>query len=312
MVNSPSFNPNNPNSRSSHRIRNRAATDAFEPGSAVKPLALLSALEFGVAELDTVVDTSPGWMRVGGSIVQDTRNYGELDLTGIIQHSSNMGTSKLALQVPKEHLLDTFYSMGLVGNTGTQLLGESEGLFNEARRWSEFELATLSFGYGLSVTSLQLARMYNTLGNGGISMPLSIVKTEAPIDSDRVISERNAKVMVEMMESVTLEGGTAIKAAVPGYRVAGKTGTSKKAIAGGYGEEYVNIFAGVAPVTDPQIAVVVLINEPGGDLYYAGDTAAPVFSKVMASSLQMLNIAPDARGVSSLARRNAVNGGIGQ
>jgi cell division protein FtsI (penicillin-binding protein 3) len=312
MVNSPSFNPNNSSSRSSHRIRNRAATDAFEPGSAVKPLALLSALEFGVADLDSVVDTSPGWMRVGGSMVQDGRNYGELDLTGIIQHSSNVGTSKLALQIPKEHLLDTFYSMGLVGNTGTQLLGESEGLFNEARRWSEFELATLSFGYGLSVTSLQLARMYNILGNGGIKMPLSIVKDDVPLDGDRVISEHHAQAIVQMMESVTQEGGTALKAAVPGYRVAGKTGTSKKAIPGGYGEEYVNIFAGVAPVTDPQIAVVVLINEPAGDLYYAGDTAAPLFSKVMASSLQMLNVAPDARGVSSLARAGKASGGAGR
>ncbi|TDF39344.1 peptidoglycan glycosyltransferase FtsI [Alteromonadaceae bacterium M269] len=312
MVNSPSFNPNNRSNVSSHRIRNRAATDAFEPGSSVKPLAVLSALEFGVAELDTVIDTAPGRMRIGGSFVSDPRNYGELDLTGIIQKSSNMGTSKLALQVPKEHLLDTYYAMGLIGDTGTQLLGESEGIFNEARRWSKFELATLSFGYGLSVTSLQLARMYSTLGNGGVKLPLSIVKRAEPAEGERVISQQYAKAIINMMESVTQEGGTATKAAVAGYRVAGKTGTSQKAVPGGYGEEYVNIFAGVAPASDPQIAVVVLINEPGGDLYHSGDTAAPVFSKVMAGALQMLNVAPDARGVSSLAKTSNSVGGAGR
>ena len=292
MVNNPSYNPNNRSGVSGHRIRNRAITDAFEPGSSIKPIAVLSALEFGSVEMDSVIDTSPGWMRVGGSMVRDSRNYGELDLTGIIRKSSNMGTSKLALSVPKQFLIDQYYNMGLMSDTGSNLIGESSGIFHDRSRWSEFELSTLSFGYGLSVTTAQLARMYSVLGSGGIKRPLSMIKSEQKAPEERVLSEDIAHEVLTMMESVVNEGGSGTKARVPGYRVAGKTGTSRKAVAGGYGEEYVSIFAGVAPVSDPQLAVVVLINEPRGDLYYAGDTAAPVFSKIMSNSLQMLNVPP--------------------
>ncbi|GAA0855526.1 penicillin-binding transpeptidase domain-containing protein [Aliiglaciecola litoralis] len=301
MVNSPSYNPNNRRGVSAHRIRNRAITDTFEPGSSVKPLAVLSALEFGSAEPSTVLDTSPGWRRLGGSIVRDSKNYGKLDLQGIIQKSSNIGTSKLALSVPKEYLLDMYYNMGLMSDTGTNLIGEREGLFNEQRRWSDFELSTLSFGYGLSVTTMQLARMYTILGNGGIKQPLSIVMSDEQKVTERVLSEENARRVLNMMESVVEQGGSGRKASVAGYRVAGKTGTSRKAVKGGYGEQYVNIFAGVAPVSNPQITVVVLINEPKGDLYYGGDTAAPVFSAIMSSALQLLNVPPDAKDVSSIA-----------
>lgn len=305
LVNSPSYNPNNRAGVSAHRIRNRAVTDAYEPGSSVKPLAVLSALEFGSAEVDTLIDTSPGWMHLGGNIVRDPRNYGEIDLTEIIRKSSNMGTSKLALSVPKEFLLDMYYHVGLMSDSGANLLGESSGIFNERNRWSDFELSTLSFGYGISVTALQLAKMYSILGDGGIKRPLSIVKPDEPVESERVISEHATQQVLHMMESVLQEGGSAQKASVPGYRVAGKTGTSRKANANGYGEEYVNIFAGVAPVSDPQLAVVILINEPKGELYYAGHTAAPVFAKVMAASLQMLNVPPDDKAVSSLAVSSA-------
>lgn len=301
LVNSPSFNPNNRSGVSAHRIRNRAVTDAYEPGSSVKPLAVLSALEFGSANVDSLIDTSPGWMHLGGNIVKDPRNYGEIDLTEIIRKSSNMGTSKLALSVPKEFLLDMYYHVGLMSDSGANLLGESHGIFNERNRWSDFELSTLSFGYGISVTALQLAKMYSILGDGGIKRPLSIIKPDAPVESERVISEQATQQVLHMMESVLQKGGSAPKASVPGYRVAGKTGTSRKANANGYGEEYVNIFAGVAPVSDPQLAVVILINEPKGELYYAGYTAAPVFAKVMAASLQMLNVPPDNKTVSSLA-----------
>jgi cell division protein FtsI (penicillin-binding protein 3) len=301
MVNNPSYNPNNRSGVSGHRIRNRAITDAFEPGSSIKPLAVLSALEFGSVEMNTVIDTSPGWMRVGGSMVRDSHNYGKLDLTGIIRKSSNMGTSKLALSVPKQFLIDQYYNMGLMSDTGSNLIGESSGIFHERSRWSEFELSTLSFGYGLSVTTAQIARMYSILGSGGIKRPLSMIKSDQKVPEERVLSENIAKEVLTMMESVVNEGGSGTKASVPGYRVAGKTGTSRKAVAGGYGEEYVSIFAGVAPVSDPQLAVVVLINEPRGDVYYAGDTAAPVFSKIMSNSLQLLNVPPDDKTVSSLA-----------
>jgi cell division protein FtsI (penicillin-binding protein 3) len=301
LVNSPSFNPNNRSGVSAHRIRNRAVTDAYEPGSSIKPLAVLSALEFGSAKVDTLIDTSPGWMHLGGNIVRDSRNYGEIDLTEIIRKSSNMGTSKLALSVPKDFLLDMYYNVGLMSDSGANLLGESNGIFNERNRWSDFELSTLSFGYGISVTALQLARMYSILGDGGIRRPLSIIKPDTPVESERVISAQATKQILQMMESVTEQNGSAEQAHVPGYRVAGKTGTSRKAVANGYGEEYVNIFAGVAPVSNPQLAVVILINEPKGELYYAGQTAAPVFSKIMAASLQMLNVPPDDKTVSSLA-----------
>jgi len=300
LVNSPSYNPNNRQGVSPHRIRNRAVTDAYEPGSSVKPLAMISALEFGSVNLNAMIDTSPGWMHLGGKIVRDGHNLGKISLTDIIRHSSNMGTSKLALSVPKEYLLDMYYNVGLMSGSGANLLGETNGIFNERPRWSDFDIATLSFGYGISVTALQLARMYSIIGDGGMKRPLSIVKSDQPVESERVISEQVSRQVLHMLESVLQEGGTARKATVPGYRVAGKTGTTRKAIANGYGEEYVNIFAGVAPVSDPQLAVVILINEPKGDMYYAGDTAAPVFAKVMAGSLQMLNVAPDDKTVSSL------------
>lgn len=295
IANTPSYNPNNRKTVSNHRLRNRAITDAFEPGSSLKPLAVLAALEYGTAQTDTIIDTSPGWMRLGGSRVEDPRNYGKLSLQEIIKKSSNMGTSKLALSVDKNFLMDIYYNMGLMSDTGTNMVGESNGIFHERSRWSEHELSSLSFGYNISVTTIQLARMYATIANGGVKMPLSIIKSDEPALElpERVISPVNAQAIIEMMESVTQEGGSGIKARVPGYRVAGKTGTSRKAVAGGYGEEYVNIFAGIAPVSDPQIAVVVLINEPGGDLYHSGDTAAPTFSAIMSGTLQMLNVPPD-------------------
>ena len=303
MVNAPSFNPNDRGDVSAHRMRNRVITDSFEPGSALKPLAVLTALEFGEVKVGDVIDTNPGWMRLGGSLVKDFRNYGKLTLEEIIQHSSNMGTSKLALSVPKPFMLDTYYNMGLMSDTGSNMPGESSGIFHERSRWSEFELATLSFGYGISVTTAQLARMYATVANGGIKRPLNIIKEPKPKawqgGEERVVSKANASAVMHMMESVTQKGGTATKAAIPGYRVAGKTGTSRKAVAGGYGEEYVNIFAGIAPVSDPRLVTVVLINEPGGDLYHAGDTAAPVFSSIMGGALQLMNIAPDDKQVTS-------------
>lgn len=295
LANTPSYNPNNRETVKSHRVRNRAVTDAFEPGSSVKPLAVLAALEFGSVQRDSMIDTSPGWMRMGGSRIEDPRNLGEISLSEVIQRSSNMGTSKLALSVRREFLMDMYYNMGLMSDTGSNMIGESGGIFHERQRWSNFEISTLSFGYGISVTTAQLARMYATIANGGIKRPLTIIKgMEAFELPERVLSEENAYAVLEMMETVTQDGGSGVKAAVPGFRVAGKTGTSRKAVAGGYGEEYVNIFAGIAPVSNPQIAVVVLINEPGGDKYYAGDTAAPTFSAIVSGTLQMLNIAPDA------------------
>jgi cell division protein FtsI (penicillin-binding protein 3) len=292
LVNSPSYNPNNRQGVAQHRFRNRAITDIYEPGSTMKPLAVLTALEFGTANAETILDTSPGWMRLGGRRVSDPINRGELTLSEVLEKSSNMGTAKLALSVPKAFLLDKFFEMGFADDTGTGLMGESSGMLSDRQRWSKFELATLSFGYGLAVTPLQLARFYSAVANGGVKLPLSILKTTNPAEGERILSEQSSADVLAMLEHVVDVG--APKAQVAGYRVAGKTGTSRKAVAGGYGDDYVGLFAGVAPVSNPQVAVVVVINEPGGDLYHGGEVAAPVFSRIMAGTLQYLNVVPDA------------------
>jgi cell division protein FtsI (penicillin-binding protein 3) len=293
LVNSPSYNPNNRRGVSSHRFRNRAVTDVFEPGSILKPVAVISALEFGSFDVDEMINTSPGYMRVGGRRVQDSRNYGKLDMRGILQHSSNVGITKLALSMPKEHLLETFYNLGFGSDTGLGLVGESSGVFGDRIRWSKFELATLSFGYSLSVTTVQLARMYATLGNSGRSLPLTILKQDEVIEGEQVISSSTAGKLLEMMESVLKEGGTGLKAAVPGYRIAGKTGTARIASNGSYGSDYVGSFGGIGPASDPKLAVVVLINDPAGDYFYGNDVAGPAFATIMGNSLQLLNIPPD-------------------
>ena len=292
LANSPSYNPNNRTNTAIHRFRNRAITDIYEPGSTMKPLTALTALEFGSAEMDTVIDTSPGWMRLGGRRVNDPINRGKLSIEDILVTSSNMGTTKLALSVPKNFLLDKFFDAGFADSTGTDLVGESSGMMHDRQRWSQFELATLSWGYGLAITPMQLARFYATLANGGVKRELSIVKADKPSEGERVFSEQNSQAVINMLETVVDDHVQ--KAKVDGYRVGGKTGTSFKAVAGGYGNDYVGLFAGVAPISKPEVVVVVVINEPGGDLYHGGEVAAPVFSRVMKGALQVLNVAPDA------------------
>ncbi|GGA96533.1 penicillin-binding transpeptidase domain-containing protein [Agarivorans gilvus] len=308
MANSPSFNPNDRKQFQSYRYRNRAITDSYEPGSTVKPLSVIAALERDQIAVNSTIDTNPGWMQIGGRRVRDSRNYGEISLTKVIQKSSNVATSQLALKVGVEGMLDTFYNVGFGNDAGLGLVGESGGQMPQRRRWSDFELATLSFGYGLMVTPLQLAQAYATMGSGGIYRPVSVIKLEKPAAGERVFEEAKARAVLEMMESVIQDGGTGKKAAVPGYRVAGKTGTSRKAVRGGYGDDYVAIFAGVAPVSKPKLAIVVFVNEPKTDHYYGGDVAAPVFSKVMQGGLQYLNVAPDEQGSQVVQLQGAEHG----
>lgn len=293
MVNSPSFNPNNRSKYDSYRLKNRAITDSFEPGSTIKPLVVASGLDNGIIAADSIIDTNPGRMRLGGRLVQDTRNRGEINLADILRYSSNMGVSKIALALGHERLLDTYYQFGFGNQSGLILNGESKGYMPVRRRWSEFENATLSFGYGMQATTLQLAHAYATLGSGGLYRPLTIMKQATLPLSERVLSKDHAKELLEMMETVVEKGGTGDKARIDGYRVAGKTGTSRKAIAGGYGDDYIALFAGVAPVSNPRFALVVVIDSPSGDRYYGGVIAAPVFAEVMERTLQMLNVAPD-------------------
>ncbi|MCM2678773.1 penicillin-binding transpeptidase domain-containing protein [Echinimonas agarilytica] len=294
LANTPSFNPNNRADRKPHRMRNRAITDTFEPGSSVKPMVVLGALANDVVTATDTVNTSPGWMRIGGRAVRDSKNYGEMTVRQILQKSSNIGVTKLALATEPNDLIDTFYKLGFGSSTETLLPGESNGFLSIRRKWSDFELATLSFGYGMTITPIQLARAYAVLGSGGIKYPLSLIKRDSVPEGERVIDGRYVEQVVHMLESVTEKGGTGLKARVPGYRVAGKTGTARKAIAGGYGEDYVADFAGIAPISQPRLAIAVVINEPGGDQYYGGDVAAPVFSAVMAGALHYLNVPPDA------------------
>ncbi len=302
LVNSPSYNPNNRSGVAIHRFRNRAITDIYEPGSTMKPLTVLTALEFGSVEKNSIVDTYPGWMRLGGSRVADPRYLGKITLSELLVHSSNMGTTKLALSVPKDYLIDKFFDAGFSEDTGTGLVGESSGMMHDRSRWSKFELATLSWGHGVAITPIQLARFYSTLGNGGIKKPLTILKQQASKqntdNNERIFSAEHSQNVVEMLEHVVNEQYTVAK--IDGYRVGGKSGTAIKAFAGGYGNDYVGLFAGVAPVSNPEIAVVVVIDDPGGDLYHGGEVAAPVFSRIMKGALRLLNVPPDANAKMTL------------
>jgi len=293
MANYPSFNPNDRAQYKPYKLRNRAITDTFEPGSTVKPLVVSSALIYKKTDVDEVIDTSPGWMHIGGRRVRDGHNLGKISLATILKKSSNIGVSKLALRLKPEQLQQTFADFGIGNDTGISLIGENVGRMPIRYHWSDFELATMSFGYGITTTTLQLAKAYGILASGGVEYPISILKRDKPAIGDQVIPRHVANEVVAMMEGVTKEGGTAPKARVEGYRVAGKTGTSRKAEAGGYGDDYVAVFAGLAPVSKPRFAIAVMINEPQGDRYYAGDVAAPVFSAVMKSTLLLSHVVPD-------------------
>ncbi len=304
MVNAPSYNPNNRSDLQTYKMRNRAITDVFEPGSTIKPLVVLAALENGIADENTIIDTGNGIMSIGGARVRDVTKVGKADLHTVLKKSSNIGVSKLSLAMPVEALLGLYGSFGIGDFSGVNLVGESLGLYPNRTRWSDFERATLSFGYGLSITTVQLARAYSVLGAQGINRPLSIIKTGDLVSGKQVASRENSRRVLDMLETATEEGGSARRAAVEGYRVGAKTGTAKVAVVGGYGDEYIGYTAGVAPISDPRIALVVVINEPQGDNYYGGQVAAPVFAEVMKSALQILNIAPDDRKTTTTFANN--------
>ena len=295
MASQPSFNPNRSDSRLPELTRNRSITDMFEPGSTVKPLTVISGLTSGKFNVGSKIDTSPGRMYLDYAWVRDTRNYGELDLDGIIKKSSNMGVSKIALELTDDEFMRTLYAVGFGVQTGLGIQGEASGRLSPRPNWSDFEKATWSYGYGFMVTPMQLAQAYSVLGAGGIKRTPTLLKRpeHEEIEGERVIQPEIASQVVKMMEQVTQKGGTGTRARVDGYRVAGKTGTSRKAIRGGYGDEYVTYFAGLVPATDPKFAIVVMVDEPAGDSYYGGTVSAPVFSKVADTALHLLNVAPD-------------------
>ncbi|WP_024872509.1 penicillin-binding transpeptidase domain-containing protein [Tolumonas lignilytica] len=292
MVNTPSYNPNNREQYESFRARNRAVTDTYEPGSTVKPIVAMSALEHGVINWKEILDTRP--FAVGGHIVTDSHHMASGGLYDILRYSSNIGMAHIAMRMQPQWITGKMEEFGLGQESGTGLMGESSGMIPMRSRWSNIELATLGFGYGLRVTPLQLAGAYAALANKGIRKPVSILKVAHAPQGQRIVSPEIAEQVIHALEGVVEEGGTGGKAAVPGYRVAGKTGTAKVATAGGYGKDYVGTFAGFAPVSNPRFAMVVIINEPHGASYYGGSVAGPTFAEVMSSALQLYNVPPDA------------------
>ena len=294
MVNQPSYNPNNRDQFKGGQTRNRAVTDLLEPGSAVKPFTVVAALESGQFRASTLVDTRPGQIRLGKAVIRDSRNYGQISLAKVIQKSSNVGASKIALALPDEILWKVHARLGFGNTTGSGFPGEAEGLLSHARYWRDIEKATLAYGYGMSVTPLQLARAYGVLASDGVLKPISFLRTDEVVEGESILTASTTRQVRQMLEAVVREGGTGTRAQIAGYKVAGKTGTVKKAEAGGYSEDrYIAVFAGIAPASRPRLAMVVTINEPRGDIYYGGEVAAPVFSKVMAGALRMMGVPPD-------------------
>ncbi len=295
MVNQPSYNPNNRRNLKSKNFRNRAVTDIFEPGSTIKPFTIAAALESGKYRPTSQIDTTPGLFRVGASIIRDHRNYGVLDLTRIIQKSSNVGASKIALSLPAERITGIHHKVGFGISSQSGFPGEVTGLVNVVSNKQMIERATLSYGYGISVTTLQLARAYAVIANKGKRLPVTFTRVDSNVNAQAVLSASTSQQIITMMESVVTKEGTGKLAGIPGYRVAGKTGTVKKITLGGYSDKkYLSIFAGVVPASNPRMVMVVTVDEPAGGIYYGGEVAAPVFSKVMAGALRILDIAPDA------------------
>lgn len=295
MVNQPSYNPNDRSQFYPERYRNRAITDIFEPGSSIKPLIVASALESGDFRPNSMLDTAPGFVVVGRKKIEDSKNLGRVSLTTILARSSNVGVTKVAMALEPDHLWTTMARFGLGSLTASGFPGESAGAVIPYNQWRPINQATLAYGYGISVTPLQLAQAYSALGNEGRLRPVSMVALDEPPKTSRAVSAETAEAVSHMLEEVVRPEGTGSKAAVTGYRVAGKTGTAWKFSSGGYSEdEYISIFAGLAPASDPRLAAVVVIDEPGGELYYGSDVAAPVFADVMSESLRLLAVPPDA------------------
>lgn len=309
MVNQPSFNPNNRQRKDQDGFRNRALTDLFEPGSTMKCFTAAAGLESGLWTPTTLLETSPGALRIGTKTIHDTHNYGTIDMTTMITKSSNIGATKVALSLEPDALPDMFRRVGFGTATGLGFPGEASGVLPARERWKPIEIATMSYGYGVSVTAAQLAQAYSVFGAHGVKRPLSILKTDGPIAGERVMDESTAKKVIAMMETVVSDRGTAKRAQVPGYRVAGKTGTVHKTAGGVYeASRYRSLFAGIAPVDNPRLAMIIMIDDPKGNDYYGGLVAAPVFSRIMAGMLRVKNVPPDLPAQKWVSNTPAGNG----
>jgi cell division protein FtsI (penicillin-binding protein 3) len=296
MVNQPSFNPNNRAQRDPGLYRNRAATDPFEPGSSFKPFVLAAALESGQVTPETIIDTAPGFLTVGGrTLTEDPVRLGRISVTGILAKSSNVGAGRIALDMEPEAIARVLHGFGIGRVTENGFPGESAGRLDDPRHWREVGQATLAYGYGLSVTPLQLARAYAAIAAQGVLRPLSLLAVDEPPAGERAISAATADQLLEMMQAVISPQGTGQRAAVKNFSIAGKTGTARISTAGGYASDrYTAVFGGIAPARDPRLVAVVVIDDPQGDRYYGSDVAAPVFARIVAGALRLLAVPPDA------------------
>ena len=294
MVNLPTFNPNAVGTSPRDAHRNRAVTDLLEPGSTMKPLTVAAGLEAGVITTTSLFNTNPGWIPNGRYRTNDTHNYGVLDTTGIIRKSSNVGASLVAKRLSDRQFYDFMRRFGYGHVTGSGFPGEAAGMFPSpgSPGWSGTTKQTMSYGYGLNATPLQIAAAYAALGNGGMLHQPSFVKGQQN-PAKRVLDQSIADSVLHMMQTVTEPGGTATQAAILGYHVAGKTGTSRKASAGGYSRRYVGYFAGLVPVENPRFSMVVAVNDPTKGSYYGGVVAGPVFRNVMEGALRLMDVSPD-------------------
>lgn len=314
MVNQPAYNPNMPVANFA-QMRNRAITDIYEPGSTVKPLTLIAALETGDYQPDSVVDTAPGFVQVGRKLIEDPLNRGELTFERILQKSSQVAIAKLSMALPDTAIFNTFAQAGFGVATGLGLPGESSGRLTAASTRDPVSRATLAYGYGFALTPLQLAQGYMALANAGVTYPISILRRESPPPQTRLFNKNVSTRVRDMLASVVEPGGTAPLAAVPGFRVGGKTGTARKVGAGGYDDtRHVAWFAGIAPLDDPQIVMVVLINEPQRGPVGGGSVAAPVFSRVASRTLRALAVPPQPALLAGVkaAVKTGVDAGAGQ
>lgn len=294
MANLPSYNPNNRAGLDPRGLRNQALVDVFEPGSVMKPLAMAAVLESGVVDRDAIVDTSPGWMRLDQFTIRDFRNYGELDLAGILEHSSNVGMSRLALRLSDTAIWEKYNQLGLGQAPGTGFPGESTGSLPSPVRWSRSERATLAYGYGLSVSAVQLASAYTALANDGMRLPPSLLRLSEPPQGIPAIEPTVANDLLDILETSVAAYTGGRRARVEGYRVGGKTGTVRKIGQQGYTTDaYRSVFAGIAPISDPRIVTVVMIDHPKAGEFYGGAVAAPVFSSVTGNALRLLDVPPD-------------------
>jgi len=293
MVNQPSFNANDRSQLRPGVYRNRSVTDVFEPGSTMKPFTIAAALETGKWHPTDNVHTSPGRYKVQGNLIKDMKDYGKLNLGGIILKSSNVGVSKVALSMGQEHQFEMYTKLGFGFDTGSGFPGERSGNLRTSNV-SDFERATMSFGYSLSVTPIQLARAYAALAANGVIYPVTFLKRENEAQGEKIMSADTAKKVRRMMERVVSAEGTAKKASIANYTVAGKTGTVHKFVSGGYADDrYLSVFAGMVPASNPQLVMVVMLNEPRNGEYFGGQVAAPIFSKVMSGALRLLDVEPD-------------------